>query len=189
MKPFDLIVMGCSAGGIEALKIVLGPLRSNKLPPVVIVQHRGTDRPPLLVSFFNGFCKLPVKEAESKEPLQKGHIYFAPGGYHLLISDELSFDLTVEEPVNFSRPSINVLFESVACIPNINALGVVMTGANGDGALGLKKIVENGGQAIVQNPKEALFSQMPQAALNLTPKAKQLDLQEIGRYLLELSSP
>lgn len=187
MNNIGLIVIGCSAGGIEALKYILSKIDSLSLPPIVIVQHRGAEGPAIMIPFFKEVCRLSVKDAESKEPLALGHVYFAPAGYHLLVSDQLTFDLTVEDPVNYSRPSIDVLFESVASIAGLKTLGIVLTGANEDGAKGLKKIVDHGGLAVVQDPEEALFIQMPQAALRLVPNARKFRLQEIVGFLLEMS--
>lgn len=186
MKKIGLIAIGCSAGGIDALKSILPSLRSPKLPPIVIIQHRGSEWPQILVPFFQEICALPVKEAESKEVAKNGHIYFAPAGYHLLLSDEMTFDLTVEEPVRFSRPSIDVFFESVADIKDLRGLGIILTGANDDGAMGLKKIVDHHGLAIVQDPKEAPFDFMPRAALEQVPQALKLVQQDILRFLLEM---
>jgi two-component system chemotaxis response regulator CheB len=186
VKP-SLIVIGCSAGGIEALRMILTGLDRHNMVPIVICQHRATDSAPLLVSYFAEVCQLPVKEAESKEPIEKGSIYFAPAGYHLLISDDMSFDLSVEEPVNFSRPSIDVLFESAADALGPRVTGIILTGANEDGAYGLRRILEEGGWALVQDPLTAVFAEMPQAALTLSPSAEKKTLQEIAGFLLEIS--
>lgn len=126
---------------------------------------------------------LNIREAEDKEPLKNGIIYLAPGNYHMLVERDGHIALSVSERVNFSRPSIDVTFINVAEVYGNKATGIILTGANEDGAYGLSAINRNGGKTIVQKPSEAQVSIMPEAALRLCPSSKQLTLDEIAEYL------
>ena len=128
-------------------------------------------------------CKMSVKEAEDKEALQGGTVYFAPPDYHLLIEDNEIMSLSSDELVHYSRPSIDVLFESAADAYGNGVIGIVLTGANSDGSEGLRAIADRGGDAIVQDPAEAYSNPMPRAALALCPEAKIMTLEQIADYL------
>ena len=158
----ELVVMGASAGGIEALGTLLPPLAQDFRVPIVVALHLPPDRPSLLSELFAPRCHLRVKEAEDKEPLEPGVIYFAPPAYHLLIEREKCFSLSVEEPVHYSRPSIDVLFESAADAMGSRAMGVLLTGANADGADGLATLEATGGMVVVQDPSTAAAREMPE---------------------------
>jgi two-component system chemotaxis response regulator CheB len=160
-----IVAIGCSAGGVEALIRILPTLPSDFPHSVVVVIHLAPDRDALLPRLFEPRCALAVKEAEDKESIVPGTIYFAPPGYHLQVEPDRSFSLSVDEPVLYSRPSIDVTFETVARAYGPRALGVVLTGASADGAQGLRAIVECGGTAIVQDPASAEQPAMPNAAL------------------------
>lgn len=149
----------------------------------MVVLHRLKNVQSKLEDVLQLFTKIPVREAEDKEPIKPNTIYLAPGNYHLLAERDHSFSLSVSEEVNFSRPSIDVTFISIAEVYHQNVLGIVLTGANHDGASGLQFIASLDGEAIVQDIDEARISVMPQSALMLTPGAKQLKLQEIGKYI------
>ena len=151
--------------------------------PIVVVLHRLKNVQSKLEDVLQLSSKIPVKEAEDKQPIKPNTIYLAPGNYHLLVERDHSFSLSVSEKVNFSRPSIDVTFISVGEVYGENALGIVLTGANPDGANGLQFIADNGGEAIVQDITEAQVSVMPQSALMVTPGARELKLQEIGKYI------
>jgi two-component system chemotaxis response regulator CheB len=177
------IVVGASAGALEALSVVLPALPAEFPLPVFVVVHIPPDKRSVLADLFRAKCVLPVREAEDKEPILGGTIYFAPPDYHLLIDDEQTLSLSVEEPVLFSRPSIDVLFESAADVYGSDLIGLVLTGANHDGASGLRYIVEAGGVAVVQSPKVAFAAAMPEAAIAACPTAHVLSLTEITSFL------
>lgn len=181
-----LVVIGCSAGGIEALKKILPILPSNYAPAVVVIQHIGHQIHTTLAEFFGGICKLRVKEAEDKEPLQPGIIYFAPSGYHLLLESDFSFALNIDAPVHYVRPAIDVFMESAAPIMKDQIVGAILTGANHDGAQGLKKIADCGGRTLVQDPTTADFPTMPAAALEVSVTSQVLNLSDIAKLLCDL---
>jgi len=179
------IVVGASAGALEALTVILPNLPANFRLPVLIVVHVPPDKKSVLVDLFRQKCRMAVHEAEDKEPIQSGNVYFAPADYHLLVEKDGSVSLSSDEPVLYSRPSIDVLFESAADAYGAELIGVVLTGANQDGASGLKAIVDAGGTAVVQRPEEAFASAMPQAALDACPTAEVLSLEKIAARLRE----
>jgi two-component system chemotaxis response regulator CheB len=184
---FDLIVMGASAGGVEALIKVLSVLPNNFSIPVVVVLHLPADSSVSSASVLESHVKLKIKEAEDGEGIEKGVIYIAPPGYHLLIERDFSFSLSLDEPVNYSRPSIDVLFESAADAYRSRVVGVILTGANPDGAVGLKAIREQNGFVIVQDPASAHIPTMPQAAMDMANPNLVLELKDIGCFLAGLS--
>ena len=152
----------------------------------MIVVHLPADKKSLLSDLYRAKCRLDVREAEDKEPLLPGTIYFAPPDYHLLVESPQQLALSSEEPVLYSRPSIDVLFESAADVFGNELIGIVLTGANTDGALGLKAIHEAGGCTIVQHPKQALAEAMPMAAIQSCPEAQMMSLEEIASYLSQV---
>lgn len=162
----DLIVIGGSAGGIQAMSELLEGLPANLPAAVTLVLHMPPNRPSLLPDLFGRRCKLPVKEAEDKEPITPGTVYLASPDYHLLIEPERRFALSCDEPLNFSRPSIDMLFESAAMAYRSAVLGIVLSGANSDGAAGLTAIRRAGGLGWVQHPSEAQAPAMPIAAID-----------------------
>ncbi len=184
---YEAIVIGVSAGGLQALKILLPMLPLTFALPIAIVQHIGERSDGFLAEYLNGVSSISVREAEDKEPLQPGIAYLAPPGYHLLIDPDRSFSLSVDGRVNYSCPSIDVLFESAADVFHESLIGIVLTGANSDGALGLKAIKERGGLAIVQNPETAESPAMPKAALAAVAADYVLDLEEIAPLLVKLA--
>ncbi|HEX3848330.1 MAG TPA: chemotaxis protein CheB, partial [Steroidobacteraceae bacterium] len=145
----DAVVMGASVGGIEALSVLLPALPLGLRAPVFIVIHLPRDKPSLLPEIFARKCALPVREAEDKEPVAPGTVYFAPANYHLLLDRGPQLSLSADDPVHNSRPSIDVLFESAAEVYGDRLLGVILTGANEDGALGLATIHDCGGVTVV----------------------------------------
>ncbi len=184
---YKAVVMGVSAGGLEALRIILADLPQEFGLPIAIVQHRGASADSFLAEYLDKICALTVLEAEDKMPMEAGHVYLAPAGYHLLIEPDASFSLSLDERVNYSCPAIDVLFESAADVFEGALIGVVLTGANADGALGLKKIKAQGGFSIVQNPATALASAMPAAAIAATQADFVGELAQIGTKLAQLS--
>jgi two-component system, chemotaxis family, protein-glutamate methylesterase/glutaminase len=183
---FKLIVAGASAGAIEALSVILPALPPGFGLPVAAVVHCPPDRESAIVDIFRSKCQVHVKEAEDKEPLEPGTIYFAPPNYHLLVERTGRLSLSSDEPVLFSRPSIDVLFESAADAFGQGVLGIVLTGANNDGAKGLEAICAAGGRGVVQAPAQAYSSTMPSAALRGCPGALALSLHDISKLLEDL---
>ena len=179
----EAVVIGASAGALEALSLILPTLPADFGLPLFIVVHVPPDRESLLAELFGAKCRIKVREAEDKEPVHGGTVYFAPADYHLLVEPDKSLSLSNEEPVLYSRPSLDVLFESAADAYGPGLIGIVLTGANQDGARGLKAIAEAGGAAIVQNPLGAYAAAMPEAAIAEVPGAKVLSLHEIADYL------
>ena len=178
---YRIVVIGASAGGLHALRTVLEALPAAFTIPIVVVQHRSRDSE-LLCELLQEATPLQVIEVNDKVGTAPGHVYVAPPDYHLLV-EEGYFALSVDEPVRFSRPSIDVTFESAVDSYGMDTIGVVLTGANQDGAHGLRRIVEAGGYAVVQDPATAEVRVMPQAAIAAVPGARVLPLEQIGRHL------
>ena len=179
---YELVVIGTSWGGLHALRKVLNGLPAGFDLPVVIVQHRHRDSDHLLVTLLQDHTSLRVCEVEDKSELKPGDIYVAPAEYHVLVEPG-HLALSTEEPVRFSRPSIDVTFESAADSYGARTIGVVMTGANDDGARGLKRIADRGGAAIVQDPATAESPIMPAAALKMVPGARVAPIDQIGAVI------
>lgn len=182
---YSVVGIGTSWGGLAALTRLLGDLPTDFSIPVVVVQHRGKDSEHLLVRLLQDATDLRVCEIEDKDPLTPATVHVAPANYHVLI--ELGHaSLTIEEPVRFSRPSIDVMFTSAADTYGSAAIGVVLTGANEDGARGLAHIMKRGGRGLVQDPKTAEIPIMPEAAIRAVPTAEVLSLAALGRRLIQL---
>ena len=182
----DAIVVGASAGGVEALLKVFQQLRRGFRLPIITVLHLPDERRSLLADVFASHVPMPVKEAEDKETIAPGTLYFAGPGYHLSVERDLSLSLSQEERVFYSRPSIDILFESAADAYDSRLAGVLLTGANNDGAQGMARINEYGGLTVIQDPAGALARTMPEAALALSTPDFLLPLPDIGRLLVEL---
>jgi len=185
------IVMGGSAGGLDAVQTILSALPPTWQLPVAVVLHVLPGRPSGLVNVLGGYSPLQVKEAEDKEPLAAGTVYVAAPNYHLLVEKDRRLALSADEPVHYSRPSIDVLFESAADAFGRRLIGVLLSGANEDGARGLLTIRRAGGTTIVQSPETSPSPQMPEAALRLDAADHVLDIASIGtrlRALVGLSS-
>ena len=183
---YSVVAIGTSWGGLAALTKLLGDLPTDFGIPVVVVQHRSKDSEKLLVQLLQDVTDMKVGEIEDKDPLTPGMVHVAPANYHVLIEEGYA-SLTIEEPVRFSRPSIDVMFSSAADTYGAAAIGVVLTGANEDGARGLAHIVKRGGLALVQDPKTAEIPIMPQAAIRVVPSAEVLSLETLGPRLIALS--
>ena len=180
---YDLVVVGTSTGGLHALTHLLGELPGSFPLPIAIVQHRSRDSDERLATLLNGASLIPVHEAEDKEPLSAPGVFLCPSDYHLLIEADW-VALSTEEPVAYSRPSIDVLFESAAYSHGSRVIGVLLTGANQDGTRGLKLIKERGGYVIIQNPDSAESAFMPKHAVkNLLPD-RVLNLEQIAAELI-----
>jgi two-component system chemotaxis response regulator CheB len=184
--PYSVVGIGTSWGGLAAMTKLLGDLPADFSLPVVVVQHRSKDSDRLLTDLLQDATDLNVCEVEDKDPLMSGTVHIAPANYHVLI-DAGYLSLTLEEPVRFSRPSIDVMFTSAADTYGSGAIGVVLTGANEDGARGLANIVKRGGRALVQDPRTAEIPIMPHAAVRAVPSAEILQLDALAPRLIELS--
>jgi two-component system chemotaxis response regulator CheB len=178
----EIVVVGASSGGLKAAQILLSGLDVAFTLPVVIVQHRGKDHESGLCEYLSRSSSLPVTEPEDKEGIRPGRVYLAPRDYHLLI-DGPSFALSVDPPISYARPSIDVLFESAADQYKERAIGVILTGANQDGAHGLAAIKRQGGVTLVQDPRTAAHREMPDAAVARTTPDWILPLPEIAARL------
>jgi two-component system chemotaxis response regulator CheB len=183
----EAIVIGASAGGVEALGLILPALPAKFRPSLLIVLHLPRERPSLLVEIYEKRCALPIREADDKEPIEPGTVYFAPPDYHMLVERNRQIALSTEEPVHFSRPSVDVLFESAADVYGSRLLGVILTGANEDGAAGLHAIHRAGGVTVVQQPDSAKVPLMVVSALQRNPADFVLSLPEIAQLLKGLS--
>ena len=183
----DLVVIGASAGGVSALRRLVGALPAGFRPPVAIVLHLPRDRPSLLGDVLGSASALPVREAVDKQSLAPGHVYVAPPDYHLLVEDRRSLALSVDDPVLFSRPSIDVLFESAADAFGPDVLAILLTGASADGSSGVAAIREAGGIAWIQDPDDAEASLMPASAIAHAGADAVLTLDRIIRRLADLT--
>lgn len=183
---YKAIVIGASAGGLKALKTILRELPLDFAFSVIIAAHRHSDSDDYLEQYLNRECEIHVKQADEKEEISSGVVYIAPPNYHLLIEDDNTFSISVEEAVNYARPSIDVLFESAAYVYGLELIGVILTGANNDGSQGLKKVKEMGGLTIVQSPETSEYKSMPRAAIAAVKPDYILSIEEIGRFLRDL---
>jgi two-component system chemotaxis response regulator CheB len=184
----DAVVIGTSAGGVEALSAVLPALPADTRAAVFVVLHLPRDRPSLLVDIFSRKTPLAVREAQDKEPVEPGTVYFAPSDYHLLVDPGPQLALSIDDLVHHSRPSIDVLFQSAADLYGKRLLGVVLTGANDDGAEGLAAIHDAGGMTVVQEPATAQSPQMVKAALKLRRPDHVLPLAGIAALFATLGT-
>lgn len=181
------VVIGASAGGVEALRNLLPALPAELAVPIFVVLHLPRESRSLLIEIFSPLCELQVREARDKDPIAPGTIYFAPSDYHLLLDTGPQLALSVDAAVNFSRPSIDVLFESAADVYQQQLMGVILTGSNHDGAAGLAAVRRAGGITVVQNPSSAMVPEMPMAALRSGPADFVLTLDEMVELLKTLN--
>jgi two-component system chemotaxis response regulator CheB len=179
----EAVVIGASAGALEALSVILPVLPPTFRLPILVVVHIPADRKNVLADVVQTKCRVQVREADDKEIVTGGTVYFAPPDYHLLIEMDKSLSLSADEPVFYSRPSIDALFETAADAFGSSLAGIILTGANQDGTNGLKAVADAGGLAIVQSPREAFARAMPEAALAACPGAQVLSLDEIAAWL------
>jgi len=183
-----LLLIGGSAGSLEVLLKVIPKLRTDIAFPIVIVIHRKDTSDSTLCDLLSSRTKLPVNEVEDKDALLPGHIYIAPANYHVLFESNRSFSLDVSEKVNYSRPSIDVAFESAAEAFGSGVTGILLSGANSDGTNGLRKISELGGTAIVQSPASADVPFMPEHAIQHTRTDRILDVSGITAYINSMTA-
>lgn len=183
----DLIVIGCSLGGMNALQTIFRALPPEFCVPIAVVQHRHKASNEALPEFFRRSTRLSVVDVDDKQWIKPACVYLAPSNYHLLV-ERGEFSLSTEDAVRHSRPSIDLLFESAADAYGQTLIGVILTGANDDGARGAKRIKEKGGFVVAQDPKTAEAPTMPQAAIDAGAVDRILPLERIGPFLVELCS-
>lgn len=187
-RRYQAIVIGTSAGGLTALHRVFSQLKAKFRLPILIVQHVSPNyesRLPMLLSQYGTGL---VKEAEDKDQIREGNVYISPPNYHLLVEPDKSLALSVQDRVNYSRPSIDVLFETASEAYCESLVGIILTGANSDGANGLSTIQKRCGLTIVQSPESSEFDAMPRAALAASSPDLILPLNEIGIFMNSLSN-
>jgi two-component system, chemotaxis family, protein-glutamate methylesterase/glutaminase len=181
-----LIVVGASYGGLDAIRTLLLGLPAELPVPIAITLHIGNHPITHFIHRLNRELPFIVREAEDKIVMKKNTVYFAPPNYHLMVEKDFILNLSADAKINFSRPSIDVLFETAAWALGPEVIGVLLTGANHDGAAGLKAIHDNGGIAIVQDPTTAVSGIMPQAAINLFKPDSILPIEYIGGKIYSL---
>lgn len=177
--------MGTSAGGLVALNAILPRLSGRLALPLIIVQHMSPDSDDFLIQHFDKRCSLRVKEAEDKMPIEKGTIYFAPPNYHLLVEEDRCFALSTAERVQYSRPAIDVLFETAADVYQKTLLGIILTGANSDGTSGVRRITAQGGVTLAQSLETSEARAMPGSAIKAGVDAV-VDLDDIAPFINQL---
>jgi len=182
----DAIVVGASAGGVEALLKIFSAIKPGFRLPILTVLHVPEERRSQLAQVFQARLPIPVKEADDKESIVPGTLYFEPPGYHLSVEADLSLSLSQEDRVFYSRPSIDILFSSAGDAFGARLAGILLTGANPDGAASLAYIKQGGGMTVVQDPNQAQARTMPEAALALHEPDYLLPLHDIGELLTEL---
>ncbi len=183
---YSIVVIGASLGGLRDLKVILSALPGNFPLPLAIVQHHSADAGDELQLVLQDGCALRVREACDKDALEPGTVTLAPPNYHLLVEAD-HYALSMEAPVHYARPSIDVLFESAAEAMGARVIGVVLSGTLSDGALGLAAIQHHGGLALIESAATAVARGMPDAAAHATVNATVLKLEEIGPHLMELA--
>lgn len=187
-RSLQAILVGGSAGAVEVVFLLLESLPADFATPIVVLVHLPRHRPSALCQALRGKGALALREPLDKEPLAPSTVYLAPPDYHLLIDPGPSFALSVDQPVNFSRPSIDVLFESAADVLGPGCAAVLLSGASSDGAHGLRAIQTAGGLVAIQDPDEAAQAAMPKAALALCPGARRLSAQAISPWVQQVSA-
>jgi two-component system chemotaxis response regulator CheB len=183
MSTFEMIVIGSSYGGIQANHFLVPALSAITTIPMIIVQHTQASHENPMAEHLNSLSRANVKEASHGMSIQDGHVYIAPGGYHLLGEENKTLSLSIDDPVHFSRPSIDVLFESIADVYQENLIVILLTGASDDGAAGLAYAHQLGAFTIAQDPSTAKMPIMPQAAIDTGEVDVVLDLKEIPQYI------
>ena len=187
-RTFKAIAIGVSTGGVRALKSLLGQLPADFPLPLLVVQHISPDAGSGMAKLLDDCCAIRVKEADEQDEVLPATVYLAPPNYHLLVERDGRLSLSADRPVSYARPSVDVLFESAAEVYGPGLIGVILTGANFDGANGAKTIKERGGLIIVQDPADAESSQMPTAALAATQADHVLALASMAELLQRLAA-
>jgi two-component system chemotaxis response regulator CheB len=183
---YEAVVIGASAGGLGALQILFSNIGKKFHLPVLMVQHMHPESDDYLGQILKSYSYLKFKEADDKEPIEMGTVYYAPANYHLLVSGDKSLVLNVDEKVNYCRPSVDVLFESAADVYRQRLIGIILTGSNQDGAAGMSMIKRRGGLTIVQDPLQAEVDTMPRSVINLIKADYILPLEKIGKLLTKI---
>lgn len=183
----ELIVIGASWGGQNALEALIGALPASLPCPIAVAQHRAATDSPDVAGALAKVCALTVRDALDKDALAAGHVYVAPADYHLLVETRGALALATMAPVNSARPSIDVLFDTAAAAYGAAAAGVILTGASADGAAGLARIEARGGMALVQDPATAECAIMPSAAVAATTAPIVLPLDRLAEELIRLA--
>jgi len=183
---YEVVVIGVSSGGLEALLQIIPKLPKDFELPIIIVNHMLPDADNFLVNFLNEKSQLNVMEAMEKERINKGKVYLAPANYHLLVEPDKTLSLSVDPPLNHSRPSVDILFETAAYAYSGKLIGVVLTGANFDGTIGLNKIKQTGGLTIVQDPQTAKSKAMPRSAIDQVNPHHIIPLNKIASFIVKL---
>lgn len=181
------MVIGGSAGAVEAMMKLIPQFQAKLSFPVIVVLHQLKEGPSLLPHLFAGSTRLKVKEAEPLETPQAGYLYVAPPDYHLALENDGCFSLSNDEPLNYSRPSIDILFKSASEAYGSSLLGVLVTGANHDGSEGLKMIAIRGGYTVVEDPATAKFTDMPSSAIKIFSPDQILTLEQLIKFFADLS--
>ena len=184
---YEAIVIGVSSGGMAALKYLFSALPVDFGQAIIVVQHISARSDNQWIKLLNDLSNINIKEADEKENIEPGNVYIAPSNYHLLIEKEKTFSFTIDDRVNFARPSIDVLFESAAEAYKNKLIGIVLTGSNNDGSNGIKRIKECGGLAIIQDPSTAESSYMPSSAISAIQPDYILSLENIAKLLIKLN--
>ena len=184
---YQAIVVGASAGGFHAVSQILGKLPPDFPIPLIVVQHRAKESQELFEEVLQRKCRIKIKQADEKEKIQSGNVYVAPPDYHLLIESDRTFSLSSDPPVQYSRPSIDVLFETAALAYKDKLVGIIHTGSNSDGAAGISAISKRGGVTIAQEPAEAQYALMAQASIDTHHVQHVWRLSEIRDFLQTLA--
>ncbi|MBF0547316.1 MAG: chemotaxis protein CheB [Candidatus Riflebacteria bacterium] len=182
------LAIGTSAGGTRALVEILGRLPEDFPLPIIVVQHLRTESGEILVDILKKGCKIRVKEAEDKDPIENGWAYFAPSDYHLLVESDYTLGLSADPPVGFARPSIDVMLESAARVYRDKLLALILTGASDDGTAGINIVKKMNGTTIAQDPSSAEFPRMPQSAIESGQIDKIFPLSIISEKLIEMAN-
>lgn len=185
-KIFHAVVIGASAGGLFALSAIFEKLPIGYPLPILLVQHRSKDQRELLEEILQAKCQLQIKQADEKESIVSGYVYIAPPDYHLLVERDFTLSLSSDAHVKYSRPSIDVLFESAAMVFKESLIGIILTGSSSDGSEGILSIKKMGGLTIAQEPSTAEYPFMPDAAIRTGGVDKIMTLGEIGSLLAKL---
>lgn len=184
---YEAVVIGVSSGGMNALKILFSALPADLNLAIIVVQHVSARSDNQWIKLLNNISNLNIKEADEKEKIEPGNVYIAPSNYHLLIEKDKTFSLSIDERVNFARPSIDVMFESAAEAYKNKLIGVILTGSNNDGTNGIKRIKECGGLTVIQDPETAESSYMPASAMAAVQPDYNLSLENITELLMKLN--
>jgi len=185
---YEAIVIGGSAGGLNALQEILSPLPADFGLPILVVLHRSPSPDDLLTVVLDETCQLMVKEADQDEVIEPGRVYIAPANYHLLVERDRTLALSIDAKVCYSRPSIDVLFETAADVYRSGLIGIILTGANNDGTAGLRRIKKNDGLTIAQDPATAEVKMMPSSAIEENIIDRIVSLTDLSGFLTQCSA-